>query len=103
MAFDAMRLGAKRVLFVAHREEILAQAMKSFGSVNPKAKCSVFNADNKEKDADMVFASVQTIGKDVYLTDEFFPKNHFDYIVIDEFHHATAGRAGGGVLSGLTF
>jgi superfamily II DNA or RNA helicase len=30
------------------------------------------------------------LGKTKYLNDEYFSKNHFDYIIVDEFHHADA-------------
>ena len=36
----------------------------------------------------MLFASVQTLGRAVHL--EQFATDYFDYIVIDEFHHASA-------------
>ncbi|MHB1484263.1 MAG: DEAD/DEAH box helicase family protein [Saccharofermentanales bacterium] len=89
-AFDVMRFGAKRVLFIAHRDEILTQAMGTFSNVNSKAKCKLFNSENKSIEADYVFASIQTIGKTKFLAESFLPKNYFDYIIIDEFHHAAA-------------
>lgn len=36
----------------------------------------------------MIFASVATLGREEYLTEQYFPSDYFDYIVIDEFHHA---------------
>ncbi len=36
----------------------------------------------------MIFASVATLGRDEYLKQDFFAPDYFDYIVIDEFHHA---------------
>jgi len=36
-AFDSVRFGAKRVLFVAHREEILRQALDTFRRIRPDA------------------------------------------------------------------
>ena len=41
---------------------------------------------------DIVFAQVQTLGREEYLTGKWFAKDEFDYIVIDEFHHAAAGN-----------
>jgi len=38
----------------------------------------------------MIFATVQTLGQERYLCDEYFAPDAFDYIVIDEFHHAAA-------------
>ena len=46
---------------------------------------------NRRPDADLVFASVQTLSRAQHLRQ--FDAEHFDYIVIDEFHHAaTAGQ-----------
>lgn len=84
-AFDSR--GYERVLFVAHREEILRQAEASFHRVRPGDSTGFFNQSEKNAAADLVFASVQTIGKQTYL-DQFFSPDDFDYIVIDEFHHA---------------
>ncbi|WP_337961064.1 DEAD/DEAH box helicase [Caloramator sp. mosi_1] len=89
-AFDSLEF--KKVLFVAHREEILKQAAESFRNVRPEDTIGFFNADVKDLDCDILFASVQTLGKEEYLNKEFFNNNHFDYIVIDEFHHAVSSR-----------
>ena len=42
---------------------------------------------NKNADAEFIFGSILTIGKKEL---EKFPPNHFDYIIVDEFHHAGA-------------
>ncbi|MGD7022214.1 DEAD/DEAH box helicase family protein [Rossellomorea vietnamensis] len=85
-AFFAKRF--KRVLFVAHREEILHQAEKSFRIVMPEASTGIYNGRTKEGEADCVFASVFTLSMKKHL--EAFNPNSFDLIVIDEFHHAAA-------------
>ncbi len=87
-AFDSEMINAKRVLFVAHREEILLQAEATFQRVHPRAKVGHYTGSQKEMEADMLFASVQTLGKNRHL--KKFSPNHFDYLVIDEFHHAAA-------------
>ncbi|WP_243404948.1 DEAD/DEAH box helicase family protein [Thermobrachium celere] len=89
-AFDSREF--KKVLFVAHREEILKQAAISFKNVRPKDKIGFFNANNKDLDCDIIFASVQTLGKEEYLNEAYFTKDYFDYIIIDEFHHAVSTR-----------
>lgn len=89
-AFDS--IGFKKVLFVAHREEILKQAEQSFRNVRPNDKTGFFNAEYKDTDYDIVFASVQTLGKEEYLNENYFKNDYFDYIVIDEFHHAVSSR-----------
>ena len=87
-AFDSVRFGARRVLFVAHREEILDQAMRTFRAIRPSAVLGKYTGTEKVHDADVTFASVQTLGRKVHLSR--FNPDAFDYVVIDEFHHASA-------------
>ncbi len=87
-AFDSAVAGARRVLFVAHREEILAQALSTFRRIRPEAKLGFFNGLAKIADADVLFASVQTLSRRNHL--DRFDAHDFDYIIIDEFHHAAA-------------
>jgi len=89
-AFDSR--GYNRILFVAHREEILNQAAVSFKNVRPNNSTGFFYGDNKDTSSDFIFATVQTLGKLQYLKEEYFTRDAFDYIVIDEFHHAAAGN-----------
>jgi len=91
-AFDS--IGFHKVLFVAHREEILNQAKTSFENIRPNIKTGLFSGKNKEINKDVLFATVQTLGQKKYLCDEYFKKDEFDYIIIDEFHHAAAGNYG---------
>ena len=108
-AFDSNKFN--RVLFVAHRTEILKQAYEAFKNVRTDKQPSVYmdkvaeigeisnfkNTDPslgffmnsiKDTDKDVIFASVNTLGKDTYLNEKYFAKDYFDYIIIDEFHHA---------------
>lgn len=78
----------KRVLFVAHREEILMQAQQSFKHVHPDRTNAFYNALEKKTDADFIFASIYTLGSQYHL--DRFEKDTFDLVVIDEFHHAAA-------------
>jgi superfamily II DNA or RNA helicase/HKD family nuclease/diadenosine tetraphosphate (Ap4A) HIT family hydrolase len=87
-AFDSDRPAYKRILFVAHREEILDQAVETFRRVRTTARIGRLSANHKDMDADLMFASVQTLGKANII--KLFHPNKFDYIVIDEFHHAAA-------------
>ncbi|TLX45105.1 DEAD/DEAH box helicase [Pseudoalteromonas phenolica] len=86
-AFDVKQFEAKKVLFVAHREEILLQAQRTFAQILAH-KTGFYNAATKNKNADCIFASVQSIGKLENITQ--FEKSAFDYIIVDEFHHASA-------------
>lgn len=85
-AFDAR--DADRVLFIAHREELLHQAEAAFERVYP-ARSRGFLADGRaELDRDVVFASVQTLSRPEHLDRPELAR--FDYVVVDEFHHAAA-------------
>ncbi|MBA4503699.1 DUF3427 domain-containing protein [Marinobacterium marinum] len=88
-AFDAAQIEASRVLFVAHREEILLQAEASFLAILPHKRVGHYTGKQKDDECDLLFASVQTLGRVAHL--ERFSREYFDYIVVDEFHHAAAG------------
>jgi superfamily II DNA or RNA helicase len=85
-AFDSIKY--EHVLFVAHREEILKQAAASFKNVRDSDDYGFFYGKYKDTDKAVIFASVATLGKEEYLQKMYFPSDYFDYIVIDEFHHA---------------
>ena len=87
-AFDSKDY--KRILFIAHREEILKQAAESFKRIRPTDEEGFFYSSHKDTDKDMIFALVQTLGKKSYLQESYFKPDDFDYIIIDECHHATA-------------
>jgi superfamily II DNA or RNA helicase/SAM-dependent methyltransferase len=87
-AFDAEAVGARRVLFIAHREEILNQAAETFLRIRPKARAGFYMGFTRDVEVDVLCASVQTLSRLEHL--ERFSPQHFDYIVIDEFHHAAA-------------
>jgi len=77
-----------RVLFIAHREELLHQAHRSFAEVIPERTCGIYDGQTKEGQADSVFASIYTLSMKRHL--EMFRPDAFDLIVVDEFHHAAA-------------
>ena len=85
-AFDSAKY--ERVLFVAHREEILKQAAISFKNVRQSDDYGFFYGKQKDTDKAVIFASVATLGRSEYLTEEYFAPDYFDYLTIDEFHHA---------------
>ena len=78
----------KRVLFIAHLEEILNQAEKSFQRVIKDKTTGIYNGKKKEGEKDVVFASIQTLSRKRHL--EIFSPDDFDLIIVDEFHHAAA-------------
>lgn len=85
-AFDSESF--RRVLFVAHRDEILQQALSTFRRVRPRSSFGTFTGEKKDLRADVLFASVATLSRQTHLQE--FAKQAFDYVVIDEFHHAAA-------------
>ncbi len=87
-AFDSNDQVFEKVLFVAHREEILSQAMNTFRRIRPNASLGRYTGAEKRPEADVLFASIQTLGRQNHLRQ--FEAAQFDYIVVDEFHHAAA-------------
>ena len=85
-AFDSENY--EKVLFVAHRGEILNQAADSFRNVRNSDDYGFFHKDEKCTDRSVIFASVATLGRTEYLQEQYFSPDYFDYIIIDEFHHA---------------
>ncbi len=85
-AFDSVTF--HHILFIAHREEILKQAAYSFRNVRHSEEQGFFDRKRKDIDKPVIFASVSTLGKEDYLQEKYFSKEYFDYIIIDEFHHA---------------
>ncbi len=85
-AFDSREFDS--VLFVAHREEILNQAAKSFSNIRGGKEIGLYNQNNKDTDKKILFASVQTLSRKEHLNQ--FAPDQFDYLVIDEFHHASS-------------
>ncbi|MEL7659912.1 DEAD/DEAH box helicase family protein [Acetobacterium wieringae] len=88
-AFDSADFS--RILFVAHRDEILSQAAHTFACVRPELSAGHFDGSRKDSAGAVIFASVQTLGNPDYLCDRYFAPDAFDYIIIDEFHHAVSG------------
>lgn len=78
-----------RLLFVAHREEILKQSLYTFrGVLKDHNFGEMFVGGYKPDSIDNLFISIQTMN-----SAEFWNKttaDYYDYIVVDEFHHAAA-------------
>lgn len=89
-AFEVARYRKRyggRVLFLCHQNDILEQAHWTFSEiVRPYASYGYMNGYVKDLDADIVFATFQTM---VEWADEFAPDD-FAYIVVDESHHSKA-------------
>ena len=78
-----------RLLFVAHREEILRQSMYTFRAVLKDANFGeLFVGSYRPEGIDHLFLSIQTFNSQDF-TAKTAP-DFYDYIVVDEFHHAAA-------------
>jgi superfamily II DNA or RNA helicase len=84
--FDVKNAKAEKVLFIAHRKTILSKAKETFETIIKDKKMSIYDGSIGEED--YIFAMIQTMSKKEHL--EKFPKDYFDYIIIDEVHHGGA-------------
>ncbi len=77
-----------RLLFVAHREEILTQTLATFRqALRDPTFGELWVGGRRPAVFDHVFASIQSLSTAGF---EHLDPRHFDVIVIDEFHHAAA-------------
>jgi superfamily II DNA or RNA helicase len=78
-----------RLLFVAHREEILKQSLYTYRAVLKDANFGeMFVGSYRPQSIDNLFMSIQTFNSQDF-TQKTTP-GFYDYIVVDEFHHAAA-------------
>ena len=78
-----------RLLFVAHREEILKQSLYTFRAVLKDANFGeLFVGSYKPESIDNLFLSIQTFNSQSFI--EKTAPDFYDYIIVDEFHHAAA-------------
>ena len=78
-----------RLLFVAHREEILKQSMYTFrGVLKDNNFGEMFVGSYKPESIDNLFISIQTFNSQDFA--EKTSPDFYDYIIVDEFHHAAA-------------
>jgi superfamily II DNA or RNA helicase len=88
-AFEKERGRSVRVLFLAHRMELLDQAAETFRRLRPESRLGWFVADRSDLEGDVVFASVQKLSRPEHLF-RLRQATPFDYVVVDEVHHADA-------------
>lgn len=82
---DAKRVG-KRTLFLAHRQELVDQAIHAFQKIWPDVEIGKYVGSLREKDAYVVCGTIQSVSQNL----EDFSPDDFGYLVIDECHHGTA-------------
>ncbi len=82
---DARRIGG-RTLFVAHTRELVLQARSQFIKLWPDVTTGLFLDDTRETEEHNLVGTVQSLTRHLIL----FAPEDFDYLIIDEAHHATA-------------
>jgi len=92
-AFDYKRFlrenNQARLLFVAHRKEILEQSIEKFREVLNDFNFGELYVDGKKPDSiEQLFISIQSFNTSKLLTNT--TEDYYDFIVVDEFHHAAA-------------
>ena len=90
----------KRVLVIAHREELIQQAKTKFRSLWKKADIGICKAKRNELDHNIIIGSVQSCSQNKRL--EQLKKKGFDVLMIDEAHHAPA-KSYLKIINGLGF
>lgn len=90
--FTEQTEGTHRLLFVAHREEILKQSRRTYRSVLLDANFGdIWVGDSRPQNGiDHLFISVQTFNSKYERIFSGLPADYYDYIVIDEAHHLVA-------------
>ena len=82
------RLRRAKLLFVAHREEILEQSRATFAhALRDAGFGEMWVRGQRPQEFEHVFASIQSLN--AAGLEELSP-THFDVVIIDEFHHAAA-------------
>ena len=81
-------LPRSRLLFVAHREEILTQTLATFRqALRDPTFGELWVGGRRPAVFDHVFASIQSLSAAGF---EHMESRHFDVVIVDEFHHAAA-------------
>ncbi len=77
-----------RTLLLAHREELLTQAVDKFKLYWPEVSIGICKAERDEIDCQIVVGSVQTCSRPKRI--EALKRQGFELILVDEAHHALA-------------
>lgn len=89
--FESFPPDQRKILVIAHREELLAQAKAKFEQYNTGVKVAIEQADAwAPDDADVVVASIQTLASRQGRRLMRFKPTQFRLVIVDEAHHATA-------------
>ncbi|MFX4294083.1 DEAD/DEAH box helicase family protein [Streptomyces bohaiensis] len=78
--------GRRRVLVIAHRQELIAQAAAKIAAVNPTLSVGIVKAEQDDVRADIVVASIQTLASERRRA----RVRDVGLVIVDECHHAAA-------------
>lgn len=88
--FDALQVKPEHLLFIVHREDILKKAKESFDTIcsatQENYSSGFFTGNQKDRNCKYLFATRDTLSRHY----KEFEKDAFDYIVLDEAHHASS-------------
>ncbi|MGL6105590.1 DUF3427 domain-containing protein, partial [Romboutsia sp.] len=78
-----------RLLFIAHREDILVQSMRTFRTIlRDRNFGGLYTGNYTPDNIEHVFMTIQTFNSKKI--GENTTKDFYDFIIVDEFHHASA-------------
>ena len=86
-AFDALNFSPEHLLYIVHEGSILKRSLSTFQSVfGGDVFMGEYTGEHKDLDASFLFSTNVSMCRSL----ELFDKKQFDYIIIDECHHAAA-------------
>lgn len=86
-AFDALNFNPKRLLYIVHEGTILNKSLETFKEIfGADVNYGMLTANSKDLNSTFLFSTNLSMSNSL----ELFSKDEFDYIIIDECHHATA-------------
>lgn len=86
-AFDALNFAPEHLLYIVHEGSILERSLTTFQKVfDRNVFMGKYTGEQKDLDAPFLFSTNVSMCRSL----ELFDKKQFDYIIIDECHHAAA-------------
>lgn len=79
-----------RVLILAHRDELITQAVLKLLEIAPDLNIGIVKAERNDVYAKVVVASVQTLAQERRRAQLFATREPFERVIVDELHHAAA-------------
>lgn len=86
-AFDALNFSPEHLLYIVHEGSILKRSLATFQNIfGGDVFMGEYTGEHKDLDAQFLFSTNVSMCRSL----ELFDKKQFDYIIIDECHHAVA-------------